>query len=71
MNGAISVPCKVMREVLSSALEAELAALFYNGKEGAPLRSQYLPSICAKGNGVDSSSFSLFLWGFALGWCVF
>jgi hypothetical protein len=38
MNGAISVPCKVMREVLSSASEAELAALFYNGKEGAPLR---------------------------------
>jgi hypothetical protein len=38
MNGAIVVPCKVMREVLSSASEAELAALFYNGKEGAPLR---------------------------------
>jgi hypothetical protein len=37
MNGAIVVPCKVMREVLSSASEAELAALFYNGKEGAPL----------------------------------
>jgi hypothetical protein len=38
MNGAIIVPCKVMREVLSSASEAELAALFYNGKVGAPLR---------------------------------
>jgi hypothetical protein len=37
MNGAIVVPCKVMREVLSSASEAALAALFYNGKEGAPL----------------------------------
>jgi hypothetical protein len=37
MNGAIIVPCKVMREVLSSASEAELAALFYNGKEGAPI----------------------------------
>jgi hypothetical protein len=37
MNGAIIVPCKVMREVLSSAYEAELAALFYNGKEGAPI----------------------------------
>jgi hypothetical protein len=37
MNGAIVVPCKVMREVLSSASEAELAALFYNGKEGEPL----------------------------------
>jgi hypothetical protein len=35
MNGAIIVPCKVMREVLSSASEAKLAALFYNGKEGA------------------------------------
>jgi hypothetical protein len=30
MNGAI--------EILSSASEAELATLFYNGKEGAPLR---------------------------------
>jgi hypothetical protein len=29
MNGAIVVPCNVMREVLSSASEAELAALFY------------------------------------------
>jgi hypothetical protein len=37
MNGAIIVPCKVMREVLSSVSEAELATLFYNGKEGAPL----------------------------------
>jgi hypothetical protein len=38
MNGAIVMPCTVMREVLSSASEAESAALFYNGKEGAPLR---------------------------------
>jgi hypothetical protein len=38
MNGAIVVPCKVMCEVLlSSASKAELATLFYNGKEGAPL----------------------------------
>jgi hypothetical protein len=37
MNGAIVVPCKVIREVLSSASEAELATLFYNGTEGAPL----------------------------------
>jgi hypothetical protein len=36
MNGAIVVPWKVMREDLSNASEAELAALFYNGKEGAP-----------------------------------
>jgi hypothetical protein len=38
MNGAIVVPCKDMQEVLSSASDSELAALFYNGKEGAPLR---------------------------------
>jgi hypothetical protein len=37
INGAIIIPCKIMRKVLSSASEAELAALFYNGKEGAPL----------------------------------
>jgi hypothetical protein len=38
MNGAIVVPCKVMCKVLSSASEAKLTALFYNGKKGAPLR---------------------------------
>jgi hypothetical protein len=37
MNGAIIVSCKVMREVLPSASEVELAALFYNGKGGALL----------------------------------
>ena len=37
-NGAITVYCQVMREVLSSAAEAELAALFHNGKEACPLR---------------------------------
>jgi hypothetical protein len=30
-NGAVNVHCTVMREVLASAAEAELAALFHNG----------------------------------------
>jgi hypothetical protein len=38
-NGAIQVHCQIMREVLSSAAEAELAALFHNGKEACPLRA--------------------------------
>jgi hypothetical protein len=38
-NGAIHVPCHIMREVLSSAAEAELGALFHNGKEACPLRA--------------------------------
>jgi hypothetical protein len=37
-NGAINVLCTVMREVVASAAEAELAALFHNGKEACPLR---------------------------------
>ncbi len=37
-NGAIHVHCQIMREVLSSAAEAELGALFLNGKEACPLR---------------------------------
>jgi len=37
-NGAIAVPCQILREVLSSAAEAELAGLFHNGKEACPLR---------------------------------
>jgi hypothetical protein len=37
-NGAINVLCTIMREVVSSAAEAELAALFHNGKEACPLR---------------------------------
>jgi hypothetical protein len=36
-NGAIHVHCQIMREVLSSAAEAKLAALFHNGKEACPL----------------------------------
>ena len=37
-NGAVHVLCHIMREVLSSAAEAELGALFHNGKESCPLR---------------------------------
>ena len=33
LNGAIFVHCQILKEVLSSAAEAELAALFHNGKE--------------------------------------
>jgi hypothetical protein len=32
-NGAINILCQVMREVVSSAAEAELAALFHNARE--------------------------------------
>jgi hypothetical protein len=38
-NGAIYILCHVMREVLSSAAEAKLGALFHNGKEVSPLRT--------------------------------
>jgi hypothetical protein len=38
-NGAIHVLCQIMREVVSSAAEAELAALFHNGKEACPIRT--------------------------------
>jgi hypothetical protein len=37
-NGAILTPCHIMREVVSSAAEAELGGLFYNGKEACPIR---------------------------------
>jgi hypothetical protein len=37
-NGAINVFCQILREVVSSAAEAELAALFHNAKEACPLR---------------------------------
>jgi hypothetical protein len=37
-NGAILTPCQILREVVSSAAEAELAGLFHNGKEACPLR---------------------------------
>jgi hypothetical protein len=38
-NGAIHVPCHIMREVLSSTAKAELAGVFHNGKEACPLRA--------------------------------
>ena len=38
-NGAINILCQIMREVLSSAAEAELAAVFHNGKEACPIRA--------------------------------
>ncbi len=38
-NGAIQILCQIMREVLSSAAESELAALFHNGKEACPVRT--------------------------------
>jgi hypothetical protein len=37
-NGPINVPCKILKEVLSSAAEAELAGLYGNGKEAVPER---------------------------------
>jgi hypothetical protein len=37
-NGAINILCQILREVVSSAAEAELAALFHNGKEACPIR---------------------------------
>ena len=37
-NGPVHVLCLTMREIVSSAAEAELGALFYNGKEVAHMR---------------------------------
>ena len=37
-NGAISIPCKIIRNVLASAAEVELAGLFINGQEAIPER---------------------------------
>ena len=38
-NGAINVLCTILKEVVSSAAEAEFAALFHNAKEACPLRT--------------------------------
>lgn len=38
-NGAIHVLSNIMRDVVTSAAEAELGALFYNGKEAVPIRA--------------------------------
>jgi len=37
-NGPIHIHCSILREICSSAAEAELGALFHNGKEACPLR---------------------------------
>ena len=37
-NGPVHVLCLTMREIVSSAAEAELGALFYNGKEVVHMR---------------------------------
>ena len=37
-SGAINVPCKILKEALSSASEAEMAGLCHNGKEAVPER---------------------------------
>ena len=38
-NGPIHILCQTMREVMSSAAEAELGALFHNAKEGCSIRT--------------------------------
>ena len=38
-NGAIHIHCQILREIVSSAAEAELAALFHTGKEACPART--------------------------------
>ena len=37
LNGSINIVCHIMCEVLSSAVEAKLGALFYNCKEAHPI----------------------------------
>jgi hypothetical protein len=39
INGNIHVPCSILKVVVSSAAEAELGALFHNGKDDAWLRT--------------------------------
>jgi hypothetical protein len=39
LNGPILTPCVILKVVVSSAAEAELGALFHNGKEAAALRT--------------------------------
>jgi hypothetical protein len=38
LNGPVNILCKILKNVLSSAAEAELAGLFLNGKEAVPER---------------------------------
>ena len=37
-NGAIMVECKTLRQVVSSAAEAETAGVFYNARNAIPIR---------------------------------
>ena len=37
-NAAVHVPCQILKEIVSSAAEAELAGLFHNAKEACPIR---------------------------------
>jgi hypothetical protein len=39
INGNVHVPCTILKVVVSSAAEAELGALFHNGKDAAWLRT--------------------------------
>ena len=39
LNGIIHVVCKILRNIISSAAEAELGALFLNAKEVVPIRT--------------------------------
>jgi hypothetical protein len=38
LNGGIHTQCRILRPVMASAAEAETAALFHNGQEGAAIR---------------------------------
>jgi hypothetical protein len=38
-NGAIRIVSTIMRNVMASAMEAELGALFHNARDGIPLRT--------------------------------
>jgi hypothetical protein len=37
-NGPLHITCQIMRNVLASAAEAEIGALFLNGQEALPIR---------------------------------
>jgi hypothetical protein len=37
INGVITILCAIMWEIVSSAAEAKLGALFHNGKEACPI----------------------------------
>ena len=38
MNGAIHIFCRILQEVMASAAEAEIGALFHNARDACPLR---------------------------------